>query len=99
MNRWVGDALAAKRTSTSDKKVRIVIVVLHPDAADAQQMWPRRRDVFAKLIAADPRRTRWTVVTSHTRYVHSKTWIFDDELVITGSANADRRGYTYNSEV
>jgi phosphatidylserine/phosphatidylglycerophosphate/cardiolipin synthase-like enzyme len=101
-NKWVGDALAAKLAATPDKDFRIVIVVLHPDFADVEQMWPRRRDLFAKLLAADPRRNRWTVV--HRRadkphpYVHSKTWIFDDELVITGSANADRRGYTYNSE-
>ncbi|HEX8769426.1 MAG TPA: phospholipase D family protein [Acidimicrobiales bacterium] len=103
VNQWVGDALAAKLLSTTDKDFRIVIVVLHPDLADIEQMWPRRRDLFAKLIAADPRRTRWTVVHRRTDrahpYVHSKTWIFDDELVITGSANADRRGYTYNSEV
>lgn len=102
INKWVGDALAAKLAATPDKDFRIVIVVLHPDFGDREQMWPRRRDLFARLLAADPRRKRWTVV--HRRadmphpYVHSKTWIFDDELVITGSANADRRGYTYNSE-
>lgn len=100
-NKWAGDALAAKLASATDD-FRIVIVVLHPDFADVEQIWPRRRGVFATLLAADPRRKRWTVV--HRRadkphaYVHSKTWIFDDELVITGSANADRRGYTYNSE-
>jgi phosphatidylserine/phosphatidylglycerophosphate/cardiolipin synthase-like enzyme len=102
INKWVGDALAAKLAATPDENFRIVMVVLHPAYADVEQMWPRRRDLFAKLLAADPRRKRWTVV--HRRadrphpYVHSKTWIFDDELVITGSANADRRGYTYNSE-
>ena len=103
VNKWVGDALAAKLAAADNKDFKIVIVVLHPDLADVQQMWPRRRDVFAKLIAADPKRTRWTVVYRRRDkphpYVHSKTWIFDDELVITGSANADRRGYTYNSEV
>ena len=103
LNKWVGDVLAAKLAAVDNKDFKVVIVVLHPDFADVEQMWPRRRDVFAKLIAADPKRTRWTAV--HRRpdkahpYVHSKTWIFDDELVITGSANADRRGYTYNSEV
>ena len=59
------------------------MVVLHPAYADVEQMWPRRRDLFAKLLAADPRRKRCTVV--HRRadrphpYVHSKTWIFDDQ--------------------
>jgi phosphatidylserine/phosphatidylglycerophosphate/cardiolipin synthase-like enzyme len=32
-------------------------------------------------------------------YVHSKTWIFDDELAVIGSANCNRRGFAGDSEV
>src|SRR5208337_1953172 len=32
-------------------------------------------------------------------YVHSKTWIFDDEFLISGSANCNRRGYSHDSEL
>lgn len=32
-------------------------------------------------------------------YVHAKTWIFDDELAVIGSANCNRRGWQYDSEV
>ncbi len=32
-------------------------------------------------------------------YLHSKTWIFDDEFAIVGSANCNRRGYSHDSEV
>lgn len=32
-------------------------------------------------------------------YVHSKTWVFDDELAVIGSANCNRRGYQHDSEV
>ena len=32
-------------------------------------------------------------------YVHSKTWIFDDEFAIIGSANCNNRGHTHDSEV
>jgi phosphatidylserine/phosphatidylglycerophosphate/cardiolipin synthase-like enzyme/murein DD-endopeptidase MepM/ murein hydrolase activator NlpD len=32
-------------------------------------------------------------------YVHAKTWIFDDEFTIIGSANCNNRGYTHDSEV
>jgi uncharacterized repeat protein (TIGR03803 family) len=34
----------------------------------------------------------------HT-YVHAKTWIFDDEFAIIGSANTNRRSWTHDSEV
>jgi phosphatidylserine/phosphatidylglycerophosphate/cardiolipin synthase-like enzyme len=34
----------------------------------------------------------------HT-YVHSKSWVFDDELAVIGSANCNRRGYQHDSEV
>lgn len=34
----------------------------------------------------------------HT-YVHSKCWVFDDELAVIGSANCNRRGYQHDSEV
>ena len=32
-------------------------------------------------------------------YVHSKTWVFDDEFLIVGSANCNRRGYSHDSEL
>jgi phosphatidylserine/phosphatidylglycerophosphate/cardiolipin synthase-like enzyme len=32
-------------------------------------------------------------------YIHSKTWFFDDELLICGSANCNRRGYSHDSEL
>jgi phosphatidylserine/phosphatidylglycerophosphate/cardiolipin synthase-like enzyme len=34
----------------------------------------------------------------HT-YVHSKCWVFDDELAVIGSANCNRRGYQHDSEI
>lgn len=35
---------------------------------------------------------------AHT-YVHAKTWIFDDEMAIIGSANINRRGLYFDNEV
>ncbi|MEU3460480.1 phospholipase D-like domain-containing protein [Streptomyces sp. NPDC006733] len=65
-----------------------------------------RRDLFA----LDPKQTRWGMYAlkdcpDATRrwfagsYVHSKTWIFDDEYVLTGSANCTDRSYTFDSEI
>lgn len=38
------------------------------------------------------------VFGDHT-YVHSKSWVFDDELAVIGTANCNRRSYTFDSEV
>jgi phosphatidylserine/phosphatidylglycerophosphate/cardiolipin synthase-like enzyme len=38
------------------------------------------------------------VIGPHT-YVHAKSWVFDDELAVIGSANCNRRGYLHDSEV
>ncbi|MFV0645038.1 MAG: phospholipase D-like domain-containing protein [Sphingomonadaceae bacterium] len=38
------------------------------------------------------------VFGNHT-YVHSKSWVFDDELAVIGTANCNRRSYTFDSEV
>jgi hypothetical protein len=32
-------------------------------------------------------------------YIHSKTWVFDDEFLVVGSANCNRRGYSHDSEL
>ena len=101
VNLQLGQALAEKLMTSGDD-FRIVILVLHSDLTDIQQVGPRRRAFLHDLIETDPNRRRWQIFTRKLDqphpFVHSKTWIFDDELVITGSANADRRGYTYNSE-
>ena len=70
-----------------------------------------RRDfldtVLASLSAADRAKLGVFQLTTsqssptfgdHT-YVHSKSWVFDDELAVIGTANCNRRGYTFDSEV
>ncbi len=37
-------------------------------------------------------------VVCGSRYTHSKLWIFDDEFVVIGSANCNRRGWEHDSE-
>ena len=32
-------------------------------------------------------------------WLHAKCWIFDDEFAVVGSANCNRRGYSYDSEL
>lgn len=40
-----------------------------------------------------------TPPTNSPFYIHSKSWVFDDELLIVGSANCNRRGYSHDSEL
>ncbi len=69
-----------------------------------------RNEIRTDFAAVDPGRKKWGLfvlkASSDTdrrlwcgSYVHSKTFIFDDECAIVGSANADDRGYTFDSEL
>jgi len=49
--------------------------------------------LFVLKDPGDPDRQQWCGT-----YMHSKTWIFDDEFTIVGSANCENRGYTLNTE-
>jgi len=72
--------------------------------------WKHRNNFITQLTSAAPSKVE--VCQYKTRgavgcgggsdwsifYIHSKTWIFDDEFLITGSANCNRRGYSHDSE-
>ena len=96
----VGKLLASKLSSAKPNFRLVILVGKEPDFP---QVWARRRQALAALEKVDPGHRRWRIfyrrLDRPSFYVHSKTWIFDDELVITGSANCDRRGMTYNSEL
>lgn len=72
--------------------------------------WKHRNNFISKIIAANPTKVEVCQYKKKSDtgcsgndyasmfYIHSKTWIFDDELLITGSANCNRRGYSHDSE-
>ncbi|WP_030231451.1 peptidoglycan-binding protein [Streptomyces sp. NRRL S-350] len=60
------------------------------------QYWARRKKFLDPLLAAGPGKV--IACTHDLNYVHSKTWIFDDEFAVIGSANVNRRGMTHDSE-
>lgn len=90
----------------------LTILIAASEISDLPCRWRYRQEfidaVTSGLSAADAAKVRVFRLTtppastpptfgSHT-YVHSKTWIFDDELAVIGSANCNRRGWQSDSE-
>jgi phosphatidylserine/phosphatidylglycerophosphate/cardiolipin synthase-like enzyme len=90
----------------------VTIVIAGSEISDLPCRWTYRNDfinaVTSGLSATDAAKLRvFRLVTppastppvygTHT-YVHSKCWVFDDELAVIGSANCNRRGYESDSE-
>ncbi|MEO8425952.1 MAG: phospholipase D family protein [Verrucomicrobiota bacterium] len=87
------------------KNPNLQLIILIPDwpITDPEPLLKEHRDQFlAPLKSVAPNRVRVYVLDTPTgehTYVHSKTWIFDDEFAIIGSANCNSRSWTYDSEV
>ncbi|MGA8097483.1 MAG: phospholipase D family protein [Candidatus Cybelea sp.] len=90
----------------------LTILIAASEISDLPCRWRYRQQfidaVTNGLSAADAAKVRvFQLVTppastpptfgAHT-YVHSKTWVFDDELAVVGSANCNRRGWQSDSE-
>ena len=89
---------------------RLVILVARTESVNGElfQAWERRKRFIEPLLKAGPDKVfvcqykiaaGSAVGTENPKYVHSKTWVFDDKMFYTGSANCNRRGYTHDSEV
>jgi len=90
----------------------VTILIAGSEISDLPCKWTYRSDFInaatSGLSSADAAKLRvFRLVTppastpptygAHT-YVHSKCWVFDDELAVIGSANCNRRGYQSDSE-
>lgn len=94
---------ALQAALTNNRKLQLIILIPDDPITDPPILLKHRRDQFlAPLKRAAPGRVNvyflHTPDGNHT-YVHSKTWIFDDEFAIIGSANCNNRSWTYDSEV
>ena len=76
----------------------VVILMPHTTSVNGElhQGWRRRKEFLDPLLAAAPGKV--AVCWGNPLYIHSKTWVVDDQLAIVGSANCNRRGYTHDSE-
>lgn len=74
----------------------LAIVIPHDNAVNGEmrQAARRRSAVLAPLAPfMDKVAVNWSA-----QFVHSKLWIFDDQIAVVGSANSNRRGYSHDSE-
>lgn len=98
VNPEVRDALIAALHHVA----HITILIPEDRISDLPQVHYRRWQFINPLRKAGGGKVRVFYLTApgdfHT-YVHAKTWIFDDEYAIIGSANCNRRSYTHDSEV
>jgi phosphatidylserine/phosphatidylglycerophosphate/cardiolipin synthase-like enzyme len=91
----------------------LTVVIPSSTISDLPCVWKLRRDFISRLTAglspADVAKARIFFLVSppassppvlgqHT-YVHAKTWVFDDELAVIGTANCNQRSWTHDSEV
>jgi phosphatidylserine/phosphatidylglycerophosphate/cardiolipin synthase-like enzyme len=77
------------------------LTILIPLNTDLPQNHFRRQEFIRPLRAAAGAKLRvfHRPADKPYGYTHAKTWVFDDQYAIVGSANCNRRGYTHDSEV
>lgn len=90
----------------------LTILIAASQISDMPRRWASRLDFVRRLtlgphghkvqiffLATPPNSSSAPPVFGPHTYVHAKTWIFDDELAVIGSANCNQRGWTHDSEV
>lgn len=100
---------AARALAIRLKKLQhITVLIPHSSISDLPYIWRDRKRFIALLLRSDEASEKVRICYRFTpgperfgphSYVHSKTWIFDDELAVIGSANCNNRGWFFDSEV
>lgn len=103
-NQYFVSEQLAQEIAKALPNVRHVIILLHraPDL-DTDRGYFRTKKCIDILRRADPNKEKVLVYCKKENvpndYVHSKTYVFDDEYAIIGSANGSRRSFSCDSEV
>lgn len=107
------DLLVAKVKEKEFKKL-VIFTTRIDDINDEFQFtgWAHRGNIIRSLVSAAPDKvsisqykSRRSLGSSFGKphqgafYIHSKSWFFDDQYAIIGSANNNRRGYSHDSEL
>lgn len=89
----------------------LTVVVTHWEISDLPTVNAHRRTFFGNLKAVGGDKVRIFSLqpdgntpefqdgkVAHT-YVHSKTWVIDDEFAVIGSLNSNKRSWTHDTEI
>ncbi|NTX25772.1 hypothetical protein HT746_01170 [Burkholderia pyrrocinia] len=109
----VSIAVANALNAALNRGVNIIFVIPSSFISDLPGKWHRRKAFINAVLAKNPKDPEgkkrgkfgvYFLVDPKTGkigkwcYVHAKTWMFDDEVAIIGSANCNRRGISSDSE-
>jgi phosphatidylserine/phosphatidylglycerophosphate/cardiolipin synthase-like enzyme len=98
----ITEAIKQALDKTSFQKMIIAVAGKGTVRDELYQDGSRRADFIRQLGAAAGSKVETFVYLPDNNspyWLHSKLWIFDDEFAIIGSANCNRRGYSYDSEL
>lgn len=100
---FVSEELARELASAVPRLAHLTLLIELASDVDRDHGAFRTKRCLQILRNADPQGQRVRVFCRRKdiplQFAHSKTYIFDDELAVIGSANANRRGLTFDSEV
>lgn len=93
----IKDALAAALAKPSFQKLVVVQQDVSETDAGKFKCMASWYAMWQTLSAGHPGKVQ-LYHRADGSYVHSKTWVFDDALFVTGSANVNRRSFTHDAE-
>ena len=98
----ITDAIRRAIEKDSFKKMVILVAGTGTVQGELLQAGTRRADFMNQLGPQAAKKVSTYIYTGDYNspyWLHSKLWIFDDQFVIIGSANCNRRGYSHDSEL
>ena len=93
---------ALMATLAKDSFKHLTVLIPHSSLMEYKEFNIRRKALIDALKGVNEAKVRIfnpTPPKGRYGYVHDKLWVFDDQFVVIGSANLNRRSFTHDSEV
>jgi phosphatidylserine/phosphatidylglycerophosphate/cardiolipin synthase-like enzyme len=108
----LSDCAAAAIRAMLPKLAHVTILIAPSEITDMPGVWQRRRAFIDAITQGNPHANRLHIYTRTVGqqqpcvranaphlYIHAKTAVIDDELMLIGSANCNNRGWETDSEL